>query len=54
MRVIFLTNLGIVAMGLVQDLDDDIHLVNLSIVPNLLPHATEDLSKRSLTQTIFL
>lgn len=41
-------------MALFQDLDDNVHLVHLSIVSQLLPHATEDLSEGSLTQTLVL
>lgn len=41
-------------MHLVQDLYDHIHLVHLSVVPQLLPHATEDLGEGSLAQTVVL
>lgn len=50
----FSTNLGVLSVSLIQDLNKDIHLVNLSVVSQLLPHATEDLGKRPLSQTIFL
>lgn len=48
------TDLRKVAMHLVQDLYDHIHLVHLSVVPQLLPHATEDLGEGSLAQTVVL
>lgn len=35
-------------MSLVQDLNDDIYLVYLSVVPQLLSHSTEDLGESSL------
>lgn len=42
------------AVGLVEDLDDHVHLVHLSVVPQLLPHATEDLGERPLAQAVVL
>lgn len=48
------TDLRKVAMRLVEDLYDHIHLVHLSIVSQLLPHATEDLGERPLAQTVVL
>lgn len=45
-------NLWIVAVSLVQDLDDNIYLVHLSIVSELFPHTAEDLGERSLAQTL--
>lgn len=41
-------------MSLVKDLDNDVHLVYLSVVSQLLPHTAEDLGKRSLAQTLIL
>ena len=41
-------------MRLVEDLYDHIHLVHLPVVPQLLPHATEDLGERPLAQTVVL
>lgn len=47
-------NLGIVAVRLVQDLDNDVYLVNLPVVSRLLPHTTENLGESSLAQTLIL
>lgn len=47
-------NLWEAAVSLVQDLDNNIYLVNLSIVSQLPPHAAEDLGERPLAQTFVL
>lgn len=41
-------------MSLVQDLDNNINLVYLSIVSQLFPHTAEDLGEGSLAQTLIL
>lgn len=48
------TDLRKVAVRLVEDLYDHIHLVHLPVVSQLLPHATEDLGERALAQTVVL
>lgn len=41
-------------MCLVQNLNNNVHLMCLPIVSKLLPHTAKDLGERSLTQTLFL
>lgn len=48
------TDLREVAVRLVEDLDDHVHLVHLSVVSQLLPDATEDLGEGPLAQTVVL
>lgn len=41
-------------MSLIQDLDDNVYLVHLSVVTQLLSHTAKDLGESSLAQTLIL